>query len=174
MTSSDRADCRNCTTHDCGLLYAECPCCAAHAGEPGDVTLGAASASLPMIGNDGLTDAERAESLAAFQAGVGAKPTPAEGVEARVTTALMTAMGCKVEDDVPECPNCDTATCQPHGLIYYCIEHDWHESDNAPGVCGYAVMLARTVLAAQSADAAAAQAEALGLTTDRHDEEKTT
>jgi len=32
--------------HECGLYYAERPCCAARAGEPGDFTLGGAVALL--------------------------------------------------------------------------------------------------------------------------------
>ena len=38
-----RATCRNCVDHECGLYYAACGCCAAWAGTPGDVTLGAAA-----------------------------------------------------------------------------------------------------------------------------------
>lgn len=32
--------------HECGLYYAERPCCAARAGEPGDYTLGGAAAHI--------------------------------------------------------------------------------------------------------------------------------
>lgn len=38
--------CENCTTHECGVLYAECPCCAARAAAPGDVTLGGAAVAI--------------------------------------------------------------------------------------------------------------------------------
>lgn len=65
--------------------------------------------------------------------------------------ALMAAMDCKVHSDTADCPSCGSAPCGPHGPYWYCDEHDWHETDNAEGVCGYALMLARSVLAASSA-----------------------
>lgn len=58
------------------------------------------------------------------------------------TQALMSAMGCNVEQDVGDCPDCGTVPHADHSS-WFCNEHDWFESDiTTEGVCGYAVMLA--------------------------------
>lgn len=74
-------------------------------------------------------------------------PTPSAEIEA-VTERLMSAMKCKVENDIPEGPCCEfPPACRGHERTYYCVEHDWHEDDNTTeGVCGYALMLARAAL----------------------------
>lgn len=65
-----------------------------------------------------------------------------------VLRALMTAMECKVDSDVGECPSCGSAPCGPHGTYWYCEQHDWYDEDNADGVCGYALMLTRAATTA--------------------------
>lgn len=71
--------------------------------------------------------------------------------ERTILRALMSAMDCKVHSDTADCPSCGSAPCGPHGTYWYCEQHDWHETDNADGICGYALMLARSVLAASTA-----------------------
>lgn len=76
--------------------------------------------------------------------------------ELTVLHALMTAMDCKVDSDTADCPSCGSAPCGPHGTYWHCEAHDWHETDNADGVCGYALMLTRAATAATLADNEAA------------------
>lgn len=74
------------------------------------------------------------------------EPTPLTPTEQATLTALMGVMECVIESDIGECPSCDTGYCTPHGLLWYCTQHDWHETDNAEGQCGYALMLTRATI----------------------------
>lgn len=72
--------------------------------------------------------------------------------EERYAGVIMRAMGCKVEDDIPEGPCCDGSGMCHHERIWFCVEHDWHDDGNAEGVCGYAMTLAAALVAADRED----------------------
>lgn len=56
--------------------------------------------------------------------------------------ALMSAMGCKIEEDEGECHLCGEIPHPPHERFHYCVEHDWIEHGHTVTTCAYAARLA--------------------------------